>query len=100
HEVRPEAMKKYESWLRRVIDIASGFPGHKGVFVYKPDQDKDYYEIAVRFADASCARQWLDSDLRKSLLDEIRSDLLSADDVEIQPGVDYWFTTPSAPLRQ
>ena len=28
--VRPEATEAFEVWLRRIIDVASTFPGHGG----------------------------------------------------------------------
>ncbi len=40
HEVQSDSLKLYESWLKKVIDIASGFSGHEGVFVIKPERNK------------------------------------------------------------
>lgn len=100
HEVKPDSLKSYETWLKKVIDIASAFSGHQGVFVIKPEQNKNKYEIAVRFADESSAKAWLNSAERQTLIAEIKPALLSSDDVEIQAGIDYWFSSIAPPMQQ
>lgn len=100
HEVQSASMKLYEVWLKKVIDVASGFSGHEGVFVIKPNQAQNKYEIAVRFADEQSAKAWLNSSERKQLITEIEPALLSSDDVEIQTGIDYWFTSIAPPMQQ
>ena len=100
HEVQSDSLKLYESWLKKVIDIASGFSGHEGVFVIKPERNKNKYEIAVRFADERFAKAWLNSSERQQLIAEIKPALLSSDDVEIQSGIDYWFSSIAPPLQQ
>lgn len=100
HEVQPDFMNIYEVWLKKVIDVASGFSGHEGVFVIKPDHNKNKYEIAVRFADEESAKAWLNSRERQQLIIEIEPALLSSDDVEIQTGIDYWFSSLAPPMQQ
>jgi len=100
HEVDSDSLKVYETWLKKVIDIASTFPGHEGVFVIKPDHLKNKYEIAVRFASESFAKAWLNSTERQLLIAEIEPALLSRDDVEIQTGIDYWFSNLAPPMQQ
>ena len=100
HEVQPDSMSIYEVWLKKVIDVASGFSGHEGVFVIKPDHKQNKYEIAVRFSDEASAKAWLNSTERKQLIVEIEPALLSSEDVEIQTGIDYWFSTIAPPMQQ
>lgn len=100
HEVHPASLKIYESWLKKVIDIASGFSGHEGVFVIKPERNENKYEIAVRFANERFAKAWLDSTERQQLITEIKPALVSADDVEIQTGIDYWFSSIAPAMEQ
>ncbi len=100
HEVHPDSLKIYESWLKKVIDIASGFSGHEGVFVIKPEHNENKYEIAVRFSNEQFAKAWLNSTERQQLIAEIKPALLSSDDVEIQAGIDYWFSSIAPPMQQ
>lgn len=100
HEVQFDSMNIYESWLKKIIDVASGFSGHEGVFVIKPEQNKNKYEIAVRFSDEDCAKAWLNSIERQQLIMEIEPALVSNDDVEIQAGIDYWFSNLAPPMQQ
>lgn len=100
HEVQSDSLKLYEAWLKKVIDIASGFSGHEGVFVIKPERNKNKYEIAVRFSNEAFAKAWLNSIERQQLIAEIEPALLSSDDVEIQSGIDYWFSSIAPPMLQ
>ena len=100
HEVHADALVQYEAWLKKVIDIASGFAGHQGVFVLKPEQGKNKYEIAVSFSSEVFARAWLASTERRQLIEEIEPALIRSDDVEIQSGIDYWFSSIAPPMQQ
>lgn len=100
HEVDVDALALYEAWLKKIIDIASGFAGHQGVFVLKPEQGKNKYEIAVSFSNEDFARAWLASEERQQLIAEIEPALLASDDVEIQSGIDYWFSSIAPPMQQ
>lgn len=100
HRVRPEAMERYETWLRQIISIAGHFPGHQGVHILRPPEGHHDYEIAVRFASDDDARRWRESPERYELMASIQGDLQQAERVKIVSGIDYWFTPPTPAGKQ
>ena len=87
HTVKPGHRDHYETWLRQIIAAAAQFSGHQGVHVVRPSEGHDTFEIAVRFSHPEEADTWLNSDVRR-------------EQVEIQTGIDYWFTPPTSKAKQ
>lgn len=100
HRVRPEALASYETWLRRIIEVAGRYCGHQGVHVLRPPDGGYDYEIAVRFASEEQADHWRHSDERRRLIDEIEPALQNKETIEIVSGIDYWFTPPGSTAKQ
>ena len=86
HSVRPGAEGQYEAWLRRIIPIAGGFEGHRGVNVIRPPVGSPAYTIVLHFDTLRQLEHWLSSELRKQLIDEVEPLLENGDQVEIQTG--------------
>jgi len=93
--VRPDAVARYEQWLRTIVAIAAKYPGHQGVHIIRPTAGHNEYTILIRFASLANAEYWTGSTDRQNLLAEI-ADAFERDDMfEIQPGIEFWFTPPS-----
>ncbi|MEO9587851.1 MULTISPECIES: antibiotic biosynthesis monooxygenase [Marinobacter] len=100
HTVKPGHRDHYETWLRQIIAAAAQFSGHQGVHVVRPPEGHDTFEIAVRFSQPEEADTWLNSDVRRELVSDIVPALASEEQVEIQTGIDYWFTPPTSKAKQ
>lgn len=100
HQVRQDAMASYEHWLAEIIAAASRFPGHQGVNILKPVGGHNRYEIAVRFAGQAEAEAWLQSDIRRALIEEAGGYLAIPENIEISSGIDNWFQPLNPPARQ
>ncbi|MDT8896567.1 antibiotic biosynthesis monooxygenase [Halomonas sp. I1] len=100
HRVNPDAIERYEDWLRRIIDVAGRYCGHQGVHVMRPPAGSQDYEIALRFATEDEADRWRHSEERRRLIEEIRPALQQEEAIEIHSGIDYWFTAPAAKRQQ
>lgn len=100
HSVKADQRDRYETWLRQIINAAAEFPGHQGVHIVRPPTGQHTFEISVRFSGRAEAEAWLDSDIRKELISEIRTALESQEHVEIKTGIDFWFTPPASAARQ
>ncbi|SFH51970.1 antibiotic biosynthesis monooxygenase [Modicisalibacter xianhensis] len=100
HRVQPDAVERYETWLRRTIDAASRYCGHQGVHILRPPKGSGDYEIALRFASEQQAERWRHSEERRQLIEEIQPALLQNETIEIHSGIDYWFTAPVAVSKQ
>lgn len=98
--MKPGHRDRYETWLRQIIAAAAQFSGHQGVHVVRPPEGHDTFEIAVRFSHPDEADAWLNSDVRRELVSDIVPALASKEQVEIQTGIDYWFTPPTSKAKQ
>lgn len=93
HRVKPGHHEAYEEWLHRIIQEAGKFPGHMGAHIARPAAGGDLYEISVRFATREDAERWMNSDVRKQLVEELFQHITEPEHLDIKSGVDYWFTT-------
>ena len=94
HVVKPEAVERYEAWLKEITVKAAGYPGHQGVHVIRPAPGSTTYAIAIRFATAEAAMNWTTSADRRAFVERIADALEGAEHLDIQPGIEFWFTPP------
>jgi len=86
----------YEHWLKQIVPKAQQFPGHRGVNIIRPHGQQQDYTIVLHFDTESHLRAWLDSDVRKSLIEEVRPWLDTDETIEIKTGLEFWFTPPDS----
>jgi len=95
HAVRTGSESAYEDWLRRIIPAAATFDGHQGVNILRPSGGTGTYTIALRFDNVEHLSAWLQSGRRRALMAEARPLLARNETVDIQTGLDFWFTSPT-----
>jgi antibiotic biosynthesis monooxygenase (ABM) superfamily enzyme len=97
HRVLQGQLAPYESWLRRIVQAAQGYPGHLGVDVIRGKEgEQALFTSVLRFAGAERLQHWLGSDERKRLIEEV-SPLLAADeDLALHPAREFWFAPEQA----
>jgi len=93
--VRRERVADYERWLKKVVPIASRFPGHRGVNVIHPAAGGLQYTITIRFDSLAHAQDWFDSDARRQLVEEAQPLLELEEKVETRSGLEFWFHPPA-----
>ena len=71
HEVAPESVSRYEEWASRIVPVAARFPGHRGASVIRPSGDARCYTVTLRFDTLQHAEDWLASDARAHLVQEL-----------------------------
>jgi uncharacterized protein len=91
---RPEAVARYEEWLKEITPIAQQFAGHRGVNVIRPHVGSEAYVIVLHFDTIANLRRWLDSDVRRALIEKIRPFVLANESIDIKTGLEFWFTPP------
>lgn len=89
-------VQAYEDWLKEIVPISKRFEGHRGVNVIRPHAGQDEYTIVLHFDSEQNLRKWLESDTRKELIEKVKPLLNSDESIEIQSGIEYWFTPHSA----
>ena len=91
---RPDAVDRYENWLKEIIPVAHQFAGHQSVNVIRPHGASGEYTIVLHFDTIANLRKWLDSDVRGRLIDQIRPSLSTEEKIDIKTGFEFWFTPP------
>jgi antibiotic biosynthesis monooxygenase (ABM) superfamily enzyme len=96
--VKPGHEAFYEQFLEGIIAAASGFPGHLGVEVFRPESaTAGEYRIVYRFDNAQHLRQWLDSDEHAVWLERAEPHAIGPTRTNFVTGLESWFTLPDRP---
>jgi antibiotic biosynthesis monooxygenase (ABM) superfamily enzyme len=96
HRVRAGMEAAYEAWLRRIVAIAGGYPGHLGVDVIRSHSaGLHLFTCVLRFHSTDAMQRWLDSDQRRELVEEATPMLADGDQTEVNPQNEFWFTPTS-----
>lgn len=87
----------YEAWVNGVSEVASAFPGHRGVHVVRPRDGSRVYTLVFRFDSASHLDAWEASPERRAWVE--RADALCSDTrVQHLTGMEGWFEAPAPGL--
>lgn len=99
HDIDPEAHAGYERWLEEVRCAVRRFPGFLSADTIRPVKGQHRFTTIVRFEGVENLRTWLESEVRRRLLEKIEGMLERGDRVEVRTGLDFWFAAPGAPVR-
>ncbi len=95
--VKPGHEAAYEEFLEGIIAVASRFPGHLGVEVFRPVRPGGEYRIVYRFDSAAHLRSWLDSDEHAAWLERAEPHAAGPIRRQVLTGLESWFTLPADP---
>ncbi len=96
HQIKSGAEARYEAWLNEIVPAAQRFLGHLGVNVIRPVGGSGTYTVVLRFDTHGHLQDWLESAARKRFIEQIEPILVAGDQVDIQTGLEFWFTPPTA----
>jgi hypothetical protein len=99
HDISPQAHAEYERWLADIRRAVSGFPGFLSADTIRPVGEQHRFTTIVRFEGVDNLCAWLESEVRRRLLEKIDDMLERGDRVEVRTGLDFWFATPGAPAK-
>ena len=100
HDVRVGTEAAYEAWLQHITVCAQQFVGHIGVNLLRPPAGSRRYTIVVRFDTLEHLQGWLGSETRRQLITQVGPLLERGDQVDIQTGLEFWFTPPTPAQRR
>ncbi|ROM33695.1 antibiotic biosynthesis monooxygenase [Pseudomonas poae] len=93
HRVKKGLEADYEAWLRRIVRIAGGRPGHLGVDVVRSKQDGlALFTCVLRYRSADDLKHWLDSPERQDLINQAAPMLADGDRTEVGAVNEFWFS--------
>ena len=95
--VKPGHEAAYEEFLEGIIAAASGFPGHLGIEVFRPDRPGGEYRTVYRFESAEHLRRWLESEERSAWLGRAEPHVAGPMRTQYLTGLESWFTLPAQP---
>jgi uncharacterized protein len=88
----------FQDWQRKIAAAEAQFAGYQGYKVEPPIPGvQDEWVMVVRFDSDAHMDAWLDSDVRKKLLDETPSFDEGTTVRKVQSGFESWFTNPAEP---
>ena len=100
HHVRDDQHRSYEGWMSRISAIVSKHPGFLDSQVIRPVPGlTNTYTVIIRFDDRGHLEAWLNSDVRKNLIEEVRPLLGREDSYAIQSGLEFLFN-PETPVAK
>ena len=92
-------IREFEEWMEGIIHEAMRFEGHMGVNIIRPqDPSQPEYVIIFHFNSHVNLQKWERSQERKKWLDRGRDVIEGEPKVEMQSGLEFWFT-PSRSRR-
>ena len=99
HDISPQAHVEYERWLADIGRAVSHFPGFLSADTIRPVGGQQQFTTIVRFEGVDNLCAWLESEVRRRLLEKIEDMLERGDRVDVRTGLDFWFAAPSAPAK-
>lgn len=100
HCVRPGKEDAYDRWLGKIGPICQAAPGILDWQIIRPIPGlTTTFTVILRFDTSDHLRQWMDSEDRKSLIEQVRPLLVAGDDYIIKSGLDFWFIPPGANVK-
>jgi len=97
-KVKPGCEKAYEAWEHRIADAQAATPGCKGYRFERPVPGvQDDYVAILQFDTEVHLQGWLDSPVRRKLVEEAEPFTVEYHARIVRTGFDQWFTVGAAP---
>jgi len=104
HIIKTGEAWQYENWLTDIQREVRHLPGYLGREIFRPAHGSRKYTSILRFDTLDSLNAWAESETRKKYVDKVTHLLEAGDQVDIQTGVDFWFTPegvhPPKPWKQ
>lgn len=92
HRIKAGLETRYEQWLRRIVSVAAGYPGHLGVDVIRGTSGGlRLFTCVLRFHSTQAMQAWMDSQERRVLVAEAAPMLADGDQTQVNPHKEFWF---------
>jgi antibiotic biosynthesis monooxygenase (ABM) superfamily enzyme len=100
HQVKEDAKRNYEVWLKEIIPVSKSYAGHLGVGIVHPVPGATVtYTVIIRFDTRKNLLAWMESNDRKKLIEKVTPYLVEEDRFYVRSGLDFWFTPEEAKAK-
>lgn len=97
HRVREGQQVGYDDWLNEIGPLCRSYRGHLDLQIIRPIAGlTGTYTVIIRFDTREHLQEWLSSQDRKRLIEQVRPLLAQDDDFYVRSGLDFWFTPDGA----
>jgi antibiotic biosynthesis monooxygenase (ABM) superfamily enzyme len=95
HQVPPLAAERFLGLQEELEQAVAPFPGYQATEIYPPtDPEGTEWVIVIHFANAASLKGWLDSPLRRELIEKAREGIGPFRQETLLAGFGAWFTAP------
>lgn len=100
HRVKNGQQAGYNDWLNEIGPLCRSSRGHLDWQIVRPIPGlSETYTIIIRFDTIEHLQGWMNSEVRRRLIEKVRPLLAGDDDFFIRSGLDFWFTPQGAKAK-
>jgi antibiotic biosynthesis monooxygenase (ABM) superfamily enzyme len=100
HRVRASQHEAYERWLQEIAPLCKASPGYLDWHIVRPIPGvTETYTVIIRFDTSQHLKDWMQSEQRSRLIEQVQPLFVGADDFYISSGLDFWFTPAGAKAK-
>ncbi|MBJ6800901.1 antibiotic biosynthesis monooxygenase [Geomonas propionica] len=100
HRVKDGQQAGYDEWLEEIGPLCRASLGHLDWHIVRPLPGlSETYTIVIRFDTVENLQVWMNSEVRRQLIEKVRPLLAGDDDFFVRSGLDFWFTPQGAKAK-
>jgi antibiotic biosynthesis monooxygenase (ABM) superfamily enzyme len=100
HRVREGEHPDYDRWLNEIGPLARASTGNLDLQIIRPIPGlTETYTVVIRFDTRAHLQGWMESPVRRRLIEKVAPLLVYGDDFFINSGLDFWFTPEGAKAK-
>jgi uncharacterized protein len=96
HEVSQRKEQEFRQWQYKITQAASQFDGYLGTTVCPPLEHDNKWYIIVQFDSPDSLANWLESDIRRDLVEIGKQVFLTSKVTHFKTGLERWFVKQEA----
>jgi uncharacterized protein len=100
HRVRHDKHADYEKWHEEIVPLCRAAPGYLDWHIVRPIPGlSETYTIIIRFDTTEHLKDWMESETRARMIENVQPLLVTGDDFFVSSGLDFWFTPTGAKAK-
>lgn len=97
--IKPGQEAEFEEAMKRFVNFALGFPGHRGINVIRPATGEHDYIVVDKFADQATRDSFTATAQYKEWMERLGQHTEGSPTIQQLSGLEGWFSRPGQPLQ-